>query len=98
MEVLNQLDGADDSVIEEDSADAPLSPTSPSNAGSRNPPPLRSPLLIHQKSMFSKTTTNDEGPGNDAMRVQGKRADAEGVQVDGGSFGNQVDQLELTPV
>jgi len=49
MEALTQLNGAtDDSVLEEDSANAPLSPNSPSNAGSRNPPPPRSPLLIHQ--------------------------------------------------
>ena len=48
--------------------------------------------------MVSKPTTNDERPGNDAMGVQGKRADAEGFLADGGSFGNQVEQLELTPV
>ena len=48
--------------------------------------------------MVSKTTTNDERPGNDAMGVQGERADAEGLLADGGGFGNQVEQLELTPV
>jgi len=42
MEAFNQLDGAAGDFI------LPLSPTSPSNGGSRNPPPLRSPLLIHQ--------------------------------------------------
>jgi len=42
MEAPNQLDrAAGDSIL-------PLSPTSPSNAGSCNPPPPRSPLLIHQ--------------------------------------------------
>jgi len=47
---------------------------------------------------FSKTTTDDECLGNDAMGVHGERADAEGVLAGGGGFGNQVDQLELKPV
>jgi len=76
MEDLNQLDGvADHSVMEEDSTDAPLSPHSPNNAGSRNPAPLHSPLLIHR--MVSETTTNDERPGNDTVGVQGNKAVAE---------------------
>jgi len=36
MEALNQLDAAVDFIL-------PLSPTSPSKAGSRNPPPPHSP-------------------------------------------------------
>jgi len=39
--------------------------------------------------MGSKTTTNDERPGNDAMGVQAERADAEGVMADGAGFSNQ---------
>ena len=91
MEVLNQLDGAGDSVMEETSADTPLSPNSPSNAGSRNPPPLYSPLPLHKMNIVSKTTTNVGSPGNDAMGVQGERAEAQGMQVDGCGFVNQVD-------
>jgi len=91
MEVIDQLDGAGDFVMKETSADIPLSPNSPSNAGSRNPPPLCSPLSLHQVSMVSKMTTKVEGLSNDAMGVQGERADAQGLQVDGSGFGNQVD-------
>jgi len=43
-------------------------------------------------------TTNDEGQGNDTMGVQGKRADADGVQEGGGGFGIQVDHSEHTLV
>ena len=39
METLNQLDAAVDFIL-------PLSPTSPSKAGSFNPPPTLSPLLV----------------------------------------------------
>ena len=80
MEALNQLDGvAGDFSLEEDSADVPLSPSSPSNTASRNPPRVHSPLPIHQLRTVYKTTTNDEGQGNDAMGVQGERT----VQLSG---------------
>jgi len=100
MEALTQLGGVtDDSVMEEDSADAPLSPNSPSNSGPgpRNPPPPRSLLLIHQLGTVSKMTANDERLGNDAMGVQGRRDNLEGVLAGVGGFGNQDDQRELTP-
>jgi len=80
MEALNQLDGAaDDFLLEADPADAPLSSNSPSNTDSRKPPPLCSSPSIHQLRIVHKTTTNDEGQGNDTNGVQGERADADGV-------------------
>jgi len=91
MEALNQLDGAAGDFI------LPLFPTSPSNAGSRNPPPPCSPLLIHQLCTVPKMTAEDERLGNDAMGVQDSRASLEGVMADGGGFGDQDDQRELTP-
>ena len=98
MEALNQLDGAaGDFFLEADPADVPLSPNSPSNTGCRKPPPLLSPPSIRQLRVVYKTTTDDEGQGNDTTGVQGERADAEGLLADGGGFGNQVEQLELTP-
>ena len=65
MEDLNQLDVAADDFI------LPLSPTSPSNAGLRNPPPPRSPLLIHQLRTVPKVTCNGERLRDYAMSVQG---------------------------
>jgi len=68
MEALNQLDGAaGDFILEADPAYVPLSPNSPSYTGSRKPPPLRSPPSIHHLRIVYKTTTNDEGQGNDTM-------------------------------
>jgi len=80
MEVLNQLDGAAGDFI------LHLSPTSPSNAGSRNTPPPLSPLLIHQLLKVSKMTADDEHLGDDAMGVQGSRASLAGVLADGVGF------------
>jgi len=47
-----------------------LSPTSPSKAGSRNPPPTLSPLLV-QLHTVSKMTVYGE-LGDDAMGKQGR--------------------------
>jgi len=80
MAALNQLDGAAGDFI------LPLSPTSPSNAGSRNPPPPLSPLLIHQLRMVPKMTADDERLGDDAMGVQGNRASFAGVLAGGVGF------------
>ena len=66
MEALNQLDAAVDFIL-------PLSPTSPSKAGSRNPTPPLSPLLIQLRTV-SKMTAYGERLGDDAMGVQGSRA------------------------
>ena len=99
MEALNQLDGAaGDFFLEADPADVPLSPNSPSNTGCRKPPPLLSPPSIRQLRVVYKTTTDDEGRGNDTTRVQGERADADGVQEGGGGFCIQVDHSEHTLV
>jgi len=99
MEALNQLDrAAGYFFLEVDPADVPLSPNSPSNTGSRKPPSLRSPPSIHQLRIVYKTTTNDEGQGNDTLGVQGERAGADGVQEGGGGFGIQVDHSEHTLV
>ena len=51
----------------------PLSPTSPSKAGSRNPSPPLSPLLIQLRTV-SKMTAYGERLGDYAMGVQGSRA------------------------
>ena len=75
METLNQLDVVVDFIL-------PLSPTSPSKAGSRNPPPPLSPLLI-QLCMVSKMTAYGELLGDDAMGVQGSRASLVGVLAGG---------------
>ena len=91
MEALNQLDGAAGDFI------LPLSPTSPSNAGSRNPPPLLSPLLIHQLRTVPKITADDERLGDDAMGVQVSPSSLEGVLAGGGGLRDQDDQRELTP-
>jgi len=48
MEALNQLDVAVDFIL-------PLSPTSPRKAGSRNPPPPLSPLVIQRRTSFKMT-------------------------------------------
>ena len=89
---LNQLDGAAiDSVMEEGSTDVHLNPNSP------NPSPMLSPLLIHQFCMVLQTD-NDEGQGTDAQVDPGERANAEGAMVDLGNFGDQLDQLECTPI
>ena len=61
MEALNQLDAAVDFIL-------PLSPTSPSKAGSRNPPPPLSPLLIQLRTV---SKMYGERLGDDAMGVQG---------------------------
>ena len=42
-------------------------------------------------------TANEERLGNDAMGVQGRRDNLEGMLAGGGGFGNQDDQRELTP-
>jgi len=63
----------------------PLSPTSPSKAGSRNPPPPLSPLLIQLRTV-SKMTVYGERLGDDAMGVQGRRASLVGVLAGGVGF------------
>jgi len=80
MEALNQLDGAAGDFI------LPLSPTSSSNAGSRNPPPPLSTLLIHQLRTVPKMTADDERMGDDAMDVQGGQASLAGVLAGGVGF------------
>jgi len=75
IETLNQLNAAVDFIL-------PLSPTSPSNAGSRNPPPTLCPLLI-QLCTVSKMTAYGERLGDDAMGVQGSRASLAGVLAEG---------------
>jgi len=73
MEALDQQDATVDLIL-------PLSPTSPSKAGSRNPPPPLSPLLI-QLHTVSKMTAYGEQLGNDAMNMQGRQAGLAGVLV-----------------
>jgi len=98
MKALNQLDGAaGDFIMEDNSKDTPPSHNSPSSTGSRTPPPLRSPLLIHQLHTVPKKISNDERQGNNAMGVQGGGADADGVTAGGGGFSIQNDHCELTP-
>jgi len=80
METLNQLDAAVDFIL-------PLSPTSPSKAGSRNPPPPLSPLLIQLRTV-SKMTAYGERLGDDAMGVQGSRARLAGMLAGGVWFLN----------
>jgi len=80
MEALNQLDGAVGDFI------LPISPTSPRNAGSHNPPPALSPLLIHQLRTVPKMAADDERLGDDAMGVQGSRASLAGVLAGGVGF------------
>ena len=80
MEALNQLDGAAGDFI------LPLSPTSSSNAGSRNPPPPLSTLLIHQLRTVPKMTADEERMGDDAMDVQGGQASLAGVLAGGVGF------------
>ena len=75
METLNQLDAAVDFIL-------PLSPTSPSKAGSRNPPPPLSPLLIQLRTV-SKMTAYGERLGDDAIGVQGSRARRAGMLASG---------------
>jgi len=62
----------------------PLSPTSPSKAGSRNPPPPLSTLLVQLRTV-SKMTAYGE-LGDDAMGKQGRRARFEGVLAGGVGF------------
>jgi len=45
METLNQMDAAVDFIL-------PLSPTSPSKAGSRNPPPPPTLLMLFSESIY----------------------------------------------
>jgi len=52
METLNQLDAAVDFIL-------PLSPTSPRKAGSRNPPPPLSPLLIQLRTVSGMTAYDE---------------------------------------
>jgi len=63
----------------------PLPPTSPSKAGSRNPPPTLPPLLI-QLHTVSKMTAYGERLGDDVMGVQGRRASLAGVLAGGIGF------------
>ena len=83
METLHQLDAAVDFIL-------PLSPASPSKAGSRNPPPPLSPLLIQLRTVCKMTaygiprpvsnmTACGERLGDDAMGVQGSRARLAGM-------------------
>jgi len=60
----------------------PLSPTSPSKAGSRNPPPPLSPLLVQFRTV-SKMTAYGE-LGDDTMSKLGRRASLAGALVKGG--------------
>jgi len=78
MEALNQLDAAVDFILF-------LSPTSPSKAGSRNPPPPLFSLLI-QLHTVSKMTAYAEQLGDDAMGMQGRRASLAGVLASGVGF------------
>jgi len=79
MKALNQLDRtAGDFIMEDDSDDAPPSHNSQTNTGSRTPPPLCSPLSIHQLRTVPTKISYDESQGNDAMGVQGGGADADG--------------------
>ena len=57
---------------------------SPSKAGSRNPPPPLSPLLVQLRTV-SKTTIYGEME-DDAMGKQGRRASLVGVLADGVGF------------
>ena len=91
MEDLKKTDGAADDLI------LPLSTTSPSNAGSRNPPPPHSHLLIHQLCTVPKGTCNGERLGDDVMGVQDSQASLVGVLAGGVSFSDQDDQRALTP-
>jgi len=63
----------------------PLSPTSPSKAGSRNPPPPLSPLLVQLRTVSKMTAYGKLG--DDTMGMQGKRASLTGVLVGGGAMG-----------
>jgi len=74
-ETLDQLDAVVDFIL-------PPSPTSPSKAGSRNPPPPLSPLLI-QLHTVSNMTAYGERLGDDAMGIQGSRASLVGVLAGG---------------
>jgi len=65
----------------------PLSLTSPSKAGSRNPPPPLSPLLV-QLGTVSKMTAYCE-LGHDAMSKLGRRASLAGALVGGGGSGGR---------
>ena len=75
METLNQLDAAADFIL-------PLSPTSPSQSASRNPPPPHSPLLIQLRTV-SRMTDYGEQLGDDVMGVQDRRASLAGVLAGG---------------
>jgi len=63
----------------------PLSTTSPNKAGSHNPPPLLSPLLIQLRTV-SKMIAYDERFWDDAMGMQGRRASLAGVLAGGVGF------------
>ena len=91
METLHQLDAAVDFIL-------PLSPASPSKAGSRNPPPRLSPRLIQIRTVckttacgiprpVSNTSVCGERLGDDAMGVQGSRARLAGMLAGGGGGG-----------
>ena len=58
-----------------------LSLTSPSKAGSSNPPPILSPFLVQVRTV-SKMTAYGE-VGDDAMGKQGRRAGLAGVLAGG---------------
>ena len=87
METLHQLDAVVDFIL-------PLSPASPSKAGSRNPPPRLSPLLIQLRTVSEMTaygiprtvsnmTACGERMGDDAMGVQGSKARLAGMLAGG---------------
>jgi len=75
MDALNQPDVAVDFIL-------PLSPTSPSKDGSRNPPSPLSPLLI-QLHTVSKMTSYGEQLGDDTTGVQGIQACLVGMLASG---------------
>ena len=56
-------------------------PTSPGKAGSRNPPPPLSPLLVHLRTVSKMTAYGELGDG--AMGMQGRRASLAGVLAGG---------------
>jgi len=87
MDALKQLDAAVDFIL-------PLSPTCPSKAGSRNPPPQLSPLLI-QLCMVSKMTSYGEQLGDDNTGVQGSWGRLVGMLASGVWF--RVVQAPMEP-
>jgi len=64
-----------------------LSPTSPSKADSRNPPPPLSPLLVQLCTVSTMIAYGELG--DNAMGEQGRRASLAGVLVGGGGRGGR---------